>query len=150
MATRKDRIALPPPPGDLESRCTPLMEARQIQRLLFSRCCQEKVTDAALGLLARSWCLVADAIRELRGIPKAGQLRPDLDPVQLAKALKRSRSRRPIDLAPIAAAFGEPLEADSVIEESPANTPVTPTKPAKTTKPDQTAPTEPTEEKEKP
>jgi len=136
------RLQAPPVPGTENARCTPLMEARHIQRLLFSRCCQEKVTDAALGLLARSWCLVADAIRELRGIPKAGQLRPDLDPVQMAKAVKRMRSRQPIDLAQMSQVFGEPLEVDAKPDQPEPDTP------AKGTS-DQTAQPPTTDPKEK-
>lgn len=80
-------------------KTTPITEARMLQRLLFWRCCEEKVTDASLATLARSWCLVADTLRELKGVPKAGQFRPDLDPVQASKAMKRLRARMPIEVA---------------------------------------------------
>jgi hypothetical protein len=59
----------------------------------------------------------------MRGIPSPGQLRPDLDPVQLSRALKRMKSRKPI--LDIGAGAGGP-------SEEPAETPATPIeKPAK-------------------
>lgn len=96
MTTTVCRPAKDTPETQDLPRITPLMEARAIQRLIYDRAARDKVTDVALASLARSWCLVQECIRVMRGIPSPGQLRPDLDPVQLSRALKRMKSRKPI------------------------------------------------------
>lgn len=48
--------------------------------------------------LARSFVLVCDALRVARGIPSPGQLRPDLDPVQLEKARRRLLNRGAVQM----------------------------------------------------
>lgn len=92
------KLHLPKIPGalDPDGRFTPLMEARHLQRLIFTQSTGKKVTPVALSHLARAWCAVQDCIRVMKGIPSPGQLRPDLDPVQLSRALKRMKSRKPI------------------------------------------------------
>lgn len=75
-------------------------QAVTIQRLILERCGNPKCTDTALALLARSWCLVQEAKRILDGKPLPGQYRPDLDPVSLARALRRHRSRAVLELEP--------------------------------------------------
>jgi hypothetical protein len=79
---------------------------------------EPKVTDAALAQLSRSWCLVCDALRELRGIPKAGQMRPDLDPVQAMKAMRRLRSRMPLEVAGSAVDITEDEQSETDTKES--------------------------------
>lgn len=81
-------------------RSAPLSQALAIQWILVSDTVNPQTPPAVRASLARSWCLVQDCIRELRGIPKAGQLRPDLDPVQMMKAMKRLRSRKSVDMLP--------------------------------------------------
>lgn len=44
--------------------------------------------------------MLQDTIRVMRGIPSPGQLRPDLDPVQMAKAWKRAKGRQILELEP--------------------------------------------------
>lgn len=90
------------------ARITPLMEARAIQRFIYHRATKSKVSDSALASLARSWCLVQDCIRVMRGIPSPGQLRPDLDPQQMMKAMKRAKARNGV--FDIAGAFEQPIE----------------------------------------
>lgn len=109
------------------AKITPLMEARALQRFIYNRASQPKVTDAALATLARSWALLQDCIRVMRGIPDPGSLRPDLDPVQLMKAAKRARSRQPIQLG---ASTGSPFAGpEEVADEPAAGRPMPPEKP---------------------
>lgn len=79
---------------------TPLKEARTLQRLMFAEASKPDCKPSVLALLARSWCLVQESIRIMRGIPSPGQLRPDLDHTQLMRQIKRARSRQPIELLP--------------------------------------------------
>lgn len=96
---------------------TQLQEARRIQRLIFQRCQNPKTDDAALASLARSFCLVQDTIREIRGIPCAGQYRPEIS---------EKRARNVIEMANGAATFAEspPAKAPThrPIAESPPPT----------------------------
>jgi len=90
------------------------------------------MTAVGLASLARAWSELEDRKRILRGIPLPGQLRPDLDPVQMMKALKRAKSRKSIDLQPSAGAFAAPADD----EDEPTSTPTTPEKLAKVAKPE--------------
>ena len=51
-----------------------------------------------LPQLALAFTRLQDCIRVSRGIPDPGALRPDLDPVQMARMLKRAKKRMPIDV----------------------------------------------------
>lgn len=82
---------------------TQLQEARRIQRLLFARCQNPKVGDVALSSLARAFCLVQDTIREIRGIPCAGQYRPEIT---------EKRARNVIELARSDTRFAEATPSD--------------------------------------
>ena len=68
-------------------------QARAIQALLLQDIANPETKPSVRALLARTWFLGAECLRVLRNIPSPGQLRPDLDPVNLARALKRHRSR---------------------------------------------------------
>jgi hypothetical protein len=109
-------------PRDAKQYLTPLREARALQRLMFCEALAEGQKPSIAALLARSWCLLQDSIRIMKGIPTPGQLRPDLDPMQLMKAVKRSRSRKPIELAS-GGAFSGPTED---VSEQPAEKPAKP------------------------
>jgi hypothetical protein len=61
--------------------------------MVVERASDSKTTPAALAALARAFCALQEQKRILRGIPLPGQLRPDLDPVQLARALRRQKDR---------------------------------------------------------
>jgi hypothetical protein len=89
-------------------------EALEIQQLLLNDIRNQAIERSDRAALVRAWVLVEDCKRVLRGIPTPGQLRPDLDPVQLARANKRARSRTSIDIPQELAAI---LPADA--SESP-------------------------------
>ncbi len=67
------------------------MEARYLQRLIFTVAQDKKTTAIALSSLARAWTCLQESIRTMRGIPLPGQLRPDLDPAMSAKRGKRGK-----------------------------------------------------------
>jgi hypothetical protein len=52
-----------------------------------------KVSVKTLGFLVLSFVRLAQIIQQLRGVPTPGQLRPDLDPQQLARAVHRFQKR---------------------------------------------------------
>ena len=56
---------------------SPISEARTLQRLIFSTAQKKDTTPVALAALARAWTCLQTSIREMRGIPLPGQLRPD-------------------------------------------------------------------------
>ena len=89
-------------------------EALEIQQILINDIRNQGIERSDRAALVRAWVLVEDCKRVLRGIPTPGQLRPDLDPVQLARANKRARSRTSIDIPHELAAI---LPADA--SESP-------------------------------
>jgi hypothetical protein len=99
---------------------TQLREARDLQRLIYVDCQRESIKPSDLAALARAWAVLQESIRVLRGIPSPGQLRPDLDPVQLKRAMKRARGRQPIEIAQMvnAAAGAAMMDAE---EEQPAS-----------------------------
>ena len=104
-----------------------VLQARELQELLMADAKNPETKPAVRAVLARSWCLVTESIRILRGIPAPGQLRPDLDPVNLARALKRHRSRGTVlELSPSMPA-AEP-EDRSLSEPTTEQTPTQPTK----------------------
>lgn len=77
---------------------TPRAEAVVMQRLIMQRALEPKISAQSLAQLARAWDVLEERKRILRGKPLPGQLRPDLDPVQMARALKRARQRKPIEI----------------------------------------------------
>lgn len=105
-------------------RSKAMTELLNIQTLLLERMMDPETEDGDVASLARSYCLVEERKRILRGVPLPGQLRPDLDPLQLAKAIKRSRSRKPIELAAQGQTFSAPEEVRD--EEPTTKTPTTP------------------------
>ena len=109
--------------------------ARQIMHLMHLDALNPKTTPAIRATIARSYALLGDAIRVWRGIPSPGQLRPDLDPLQLAKALKRQRSRSGVT------DIGSTSHFEAPNEEAPAS----PEK--ETTKQEQKTETPPTDGK---
>ncbi len=98
-------------PNGNARRSTALAQALALQQTLFERAAKPKVRADHLASLARAWCVVQEAVRIMRGLPLPGQLRPDLDPVQLTRALKRSKSRSPILELANAKHFEAPEEA---------------------------------------
>lgn len=106
---KPDRVPALHRPGTLTvghqlKRTNLLRDAHEAERLMMDaiRNCPQTV-EALTGFagLVRSFVALVDCIQRLRGIPTPGQLRPDLDPVQIARMLKRAKSRQPIDLAQI-------------------------------------------------
>ncbi len=82
--------------------------ARDILELMHADATDPKTKPLARASIARSFAILGDAIRVWRGIPSPGQYRPDLDPAQLSKAMKRARARLPIEMA--AQSFEAPEE----------------------------------------
>ncbi len=76
-----------------------LAQLLELQRMVFEAATHRDTTPLALAALVRAYCLLEERKRILRGIPLPGQLRPDLDPVQLQRALRRHRARA-LDLLP--------------------------------------------------
>jgi hypothetical protein len=89
---------------------TPLAEANLYQRLIMIKALDPKVSAISLATLIRAWDVLEERKRILRGKPLPGQLRPDLDPVQLAKAAKRAKARMPHDI-------GSVIEAETAAQE---------------------------------
>ena len=78
----------------------------------LANCKETKASDVAA--LIRAWDVLEERKRILRGVPLPGQLRPDLDPVQLARTVKRMKQRRVIDVPGAGKiAIGDWTEADS-------------------------------------
>lgn len=102
-------IAPPNRPGTFTALTQPkrtnlLRDAHEAERLMMDRIREcPQTTEALTGFagLVRSFVALVDCIQRLRGIPTPGQLRPDLDPVQIARMLKRAKARQPIDLEQI-------------------------------------------------
>lgn len=86
------------PPNPNTHRCYPTAHqtAVAVQQLLLADIQNPKTTPTVRAVLVRAWDILEERKRILRGIPSPGQLRPDLDPVQLARAVKRHRKRQPI------------------------------------------------------
>lgn len=74
------------------------------------KCLDAKISAPSLACLIRAWDILEERKRILRGKPLPGQLRPDLDPVQLAKAAKRAKARMPHDI-------GSVIEAETAAQE---------------------------------
>jgi hypothetical protein len=99
-----------------------LRDARELEQLVMEKARTPKLDADSLASLVRSFVALLDGIRELRGIPKAGQLRPDLDPEQLLKALKRARERKPFELTAGKVTFTEGPANDEPITKSKLDT----------------------------
>jgi hypothetical protein len=84
--------------GNQPGRRSPYSQAVDLQDRILEKAHKPDTTPLALSALARAWSELEDRKRILRGIPLPGQLRPDLDPEQLLKALKRARERKPFEL----------------------------------------------------
>lgn len=113
-----------------------LRDAHEAERLMMDaiRNCPQTV-EALTGFagLVRSFVALVDCIQRLRGIPTPGQLRPDLDPVQIARMLKRAKARQPIDLEQLTNGKGkfydepEPEKEPTKIESKKESLSPTPT-----------------------
>lgn len=77
---------------------TEFVQINYLQRLILWRAGRKECTDIGLARLCAAYAVLGERKRVLRGIPLPGQLRPDLDPVQLAKALRRQGSRQITDV----------------------------------------------------
>lgn len=86
-------------------------DAAELEQLIMKAARQPKVRVVDLTALVRAFCQLAECIRVLRGLPLPGQLRPDLDPQQLSRAIKRMKQKLPLDI-------GSSIEAPSEKEET--------------------------------
>jgi hypothetical protein len=75
-----------------------LRDAAETEQVIMEHIRDPKLEHGALAALVRSFCSLCQVIQELRGIPRPGQLRPDLDPQQLLRQIKRARTRLPLDV----------------------------------------------------
>lgn len=87
--------------GQNGSRVNLLKDAKDAEQVTINEIRKGPKDLADLSSLVRSFVALVDCIQRLRGIPTPGQLRPDLDPVQIARMLKRAKARQPIDLEQI-------------------------------------------------
>jgi hypothetical protein len=95
-----------PPKPPLEN-ASEFAQLNYLQKLLLYRASRKECADLAMARLALAFCALGERKRVLRGIPDPGQLRPDLDPVQLAKALRAHRDRAIHDVAPEQLTYSE-------------------------------------------
>jgi len=95
----------------------------------------EKTKDDpnAYAMLARSYVVILDAIRILRGVPLPGSLRPDLDPQQLRRALRRAKLRVPDSASIVDIAMADKLPPSTDPDEATGRRRPRPRKPAPTT-----------------
>jgi hypothetical protein len=114
-----------------------------VTTVVFDRIMAKKTKAVDLIGLARVWCSLMETVRIMRGVPLPGQLRPDLDPVQMMKAIKRARSRGSIDIGSrkqigFHDEDGEPTTDEPKVKRGPgrprtpkpaADEPATPTEP---------------------
>ena len=91
-------VEKPPKPPRPQSNA--YQQAIYLQRLILYEAGRKRCSGPALARLAIAWAHVEERKRILRGVPLPGQFRPDLDPVQLAKALQRQKSRQILDMQP--------------------------------------------------
>lgn len=91
-------------------------DAAEVEQLIMKRARNPKVETSDLASLVRAFVSLVQVIQELRGVPRPGQLRPDLDPVQMSRAIKRLRDRLPRDIAGTSSVISEPEEEETVTE----------------------------------
>jgi len=70
-----------------------LRKALELQDAFFADAMNEKNKPAARVAFARVFLAAGEYVRVLQGKPLPGAFRPDLDPVQLRKALRRAKLR---------------------------------------------------------
>lgn len=106
--------------GNQPGRRGAYSQAVALQDAIFQKAQNPKETAVGLSSLARAWSELEDRKRILRGVPLPGQLRPDLDPAQALKMLKRLRSRQPVEMPGVSASICEgpageaaPVDADA-------------------------------------
>jgi len=80
---------------------------RALQQLMIAEALDPELKPLDRASIARALVYVCDCVQRLRGVPTPGQLRPDLDRVQLAKMIKRAKNREPIDLVPSGPSSGK-------------------------------------------
>ena len=80
----------------LSTALAQILAMQQIMVMDFLKC---ENAPALRARLAIAFSALEDRRCRLKGIPNPGMLRPDLDPDQLAKAVRRSKARNPIELA---------------------------------------------------
>ena len=97
----------PPPPLSNSSEFTQL---NYLQKLILFRAGQRRCPAVAVARLAMAFCQLGERKRILRGIPLPGQLRPDMDPVQVARAIHRQRTRQIVDVQAARAEFTDTPE----------------------------------------
>jgi hypothetical protein len=95
-------------PKNPDKRKTPYQEAVALQQLVLSKAKEPKMAGIPLASLCRAWCDLEERKRILRNKPLPGQLRPDRDPGQLLKELKKARVKQILDVQNFAA----PIEDD--------------------------------------
>ena len=106
---------------------SPYYQAVMLQRLCIDHAQRKKIRPGELAALAKAWDVLEERKRILRGVPLPGQLRPDLDPVQLMKAAKRARTRGALDL-PSRGMLAQFSDGDEPPEDDRKPARVTPTK----------------------
>lgn len=96
--------------GNQPGRKSAYSQAVEAQDLVMADIRNPKTKPSIRAGLCRAWDVLEERKRILRGCPLPGQLRPDLDPVQLSRALKRHRDRGSI-LMPKSMGLIGPIEA---------------------------------------
>ncbi len=105
-------------PGTKPPMSKAVANLKELQELMMDDCRRAETTPIVRAQVARALCLVLDCIRELRGIPKAGQLRPELDPVRMAKQLRKARGKSSIEVAGLITRIA-PKDDDAFAEMPP-------------------------------
>lgn len=112
-----------PKPPRTKDHSGPYATAAYLQRLIIHRAGNPKISGQTLAQLCRAWTDLEERKRILRGKPLPGNLRPDLDPVQLAKATKRLKARVPLEIGAAISpppAFTEEPDKESIIADGPS------------------------------
>jgi hypothetical protein len=120
----KNQFAPGNTPKTENRQLSPYGQAVEMQRRALADLKNPKTKPSVRAALMRAWDVLEDRKRILRGIPLPGQLRPDLDPEQLLKALKRARERKPFELTAGKVTFTE----GPAVEDEPAPKPITKSK----------------------
>lgn len=86
-------------PGSKARKAPNLLgDARIIERILIAAIQDPLNKKVEISRLTLAFVSLVDCIRELRQIPRQGQLRPDLDPAQALKMMNRLRTRMPVEI----------------------------------------------------
>ena len=121
-------VSLNQPPkhhrGNRPGRKSAYSQAVEAQDIAMAYIRDPKTKPSISAALMRAWDVLEERKRILRGCPLPGQLRPDMDPVQLAKAAKRHRQRFIHDAESVRVIATEP--EDRSLSEPMTTEPTTP------------------------